>query len=120
MSKYPFLLGCQIAYVASVTITYFFGLEATKAAHSSARTTFGTIRPSLTWVFSLVLGWEHLSWLVTPIVITGFLTVFAGVLIYNNIWIIFPYFRNDNKRKFQHLETQIERIKLQTAISFET
>ena len=97
LGKNPSLLVLHIAYVLIIFVFNLFGFYTTKEASSSARTTFGSVKPFIIWIIGLIIGWEVLDKVETPVKLLGFIIAIAGVLIYNNVWIIIPYFKDKNK-----------------------
>jgi fumarate reductase subunit D len=77
-----------------------FGFAVTKETSSSARTTFGCFRPFIIWIVGFALNWEVFDKIEMPVKLIGFLIAMLGVLIYNNVWIIFPYYKQVNKTQF--------------------
>ncbi|CAL6079536.1 Transmembrane_domain-containing protein [Hexamita inflata] len=94
------LLGLQIGYMCVTMLNNLSGFATTKNASASVRTTFTCIRPLIIWMISMIVSWETLDKVGTPLKITGFALSISGVLIYNNILVCFPYARLKNAEKF--------------------
>ena len=101
------LLALHIAYVLITIATNISGFETTKNASSSVRCTFNASLSFVIWIVSMIVGWEIFDWLETPVKLLGLAVAAAGVLIYNNVWIVVKYLRKANVEKDQkYIEMQ--------------
>jgi hypothetical protein len=88
-----------VVFVFYIVVTLFsglFGILTTKETCAATKATFKNIRPLIVLLISYIIGWEKLSSVETPIKLTGFIIAFIGTLIYNNVWIVIPFYKLKN------------------------
>ena len=73
--------------ICDIALFNYFGISITKYASASQRSTVDLLRILFVWVFSVVLGLEEFNIYLLP----GFITLSAGFLIYNEIWVLKYY-----------------------------
>jgi len=96
------LLAAVLGSVFSIAFFNFFGISITKRISSTTRSTIDSLRTFLIWIVSLIIGWEHFSWLQ----IGGFAVLVLGSSIYNEVLKIPFYHAYYQKRKSIYLENQ--------------
>lgn len=98
------LLLAVLGSVFSIAFFNFFGISITQRISSTTRSTIDSMRTFLIWIVSLIIGWEHFSWLQ----IGGFAVLVLGSSIYNEVLPI-PYYRAwYRKNKADYLKRQAE------------
>ena len=87
------MLSLHVVYMLLVIASNLSGFETTKNASSSTRTTFAALYPVIILIFSFIVKWERFDELETPVKIVGFVVAIAGVLIYNDVLVVFKKIR---------------------------
>jgi len=77
--------------VCSISFFNFSGVSVTKELNATTRMVLDSLRNIVVWIFSLAIGWEEFQYLQ----LIGFLVLFLGTCIYNDIF-IFPLLRKYN------------------------
>ncbi|KAH0576292.1 Transmembrane domain-containing protein [Spironucleus salmonicida] len=86
----------HFAYPIFVLGFNFTGMEITNHVSAATRTTFDACRTILVWIISFMVGWEKWNTGSTLTRFVGFILVTMGVLIYNNVVKLIPFYRQSN------------------------
>lgn len=87
-------LSCIIAaYVIFTLLANWSGMEVTNRLSAAARATFDGIRVIIVWIVSFIVSWETWHNQATPVRLIGFVCVFIGSLMYNNVIRWIPYLK---------------------------
>lgn len=84
LRQFPVLMGTSLGIILSIAGFNASGVAVTKYASSAQRSTIGTCRTMVIWIFSLIIGWEYFYWQQ----VIGFLLLIGGTLVYNEIVIL--------------------------------
>jgi len=87
MANNGWLILMSTITICDIALFNYFGISITKYASASQRSTVDLLRILFVWVFSVVFGLEEFNIYLLP----GFITLSAGFLIYNEIWVLKYY-----------------------------
>jgi hypothetical protein len=90
------LILILVLYVLITLCANFSGILTTKETSAAIGVTFSCVRSLIVLFISYIIGWEVLNNVETPIKLAVFTVAITGTLIYNNVWIVIPYFKNEN------------------------
>lgn len=96
----PLLVALTVLTVFGTMIMNVSGAEITNRVAASVRTSFSSLKILLVWTISIIAKQEVWEPTGSPIRLVGFLLLTIGVFIHNNVLLLIPFIKIDNKNKY--------------------